>query len=152
MTLETKKRVRNRHPEKIICSECKGERIVFILSEPTESYQKRRPTCRKCGQKNRLKKLGGHSNRWKGGEHLDKKGYVRVWVDKKTKYKMKHRVIWEKYNGKIPSEYVIHHIDGNKQNNDIENLQCMSKQDHDRINPSIRNAQKYRLKIRGEKK
>ena len=38
-----------------------------------------------------------------------------------------HRAVWEFYNGKIPIGYVIHHKDGNPENNDIENLQLMSK-------------------------
>lgn len=41
-----------------------------------------------------------------------------------------HRAVWEFYNGKIPEGYVIHHIDHNKSNNDISNLACMTKYEH----------------------
>ena len=33
-----------------------------------------------------------------------------------------HRIIWEMHFDKIPSDKVIDHLDGNKQNNDISNL------------------------------
>ena len=41
-----------------------------------------------------------------------------------------HRYVWEFYNCKIPKGYHIHHIDGNKANNDISNLQLMKGVDH----------------------
>lgn len=40
-----------------------------------------------------------------------------------------HRLIWQYYNGKIPEGMEINHIDGNKRNNEIKNLEiCTSKQ------------------------
>lgn len=44
-----------------------------------------------------------------------------------------HRIIYEKYYGKIPAGYIIHHIDGDKLNNSIENLKAMSQLEHNRI-------------------
>jgi HNH endonuclease len=44
-----------------------------------------------------------------------------------------HRYIWEKYNGKIKDGYHVHHIDGNKDNNSIENLQLITKKKHLKI-------------------
>src|SRR5258708_4095523 len=41
-----------------------------------------------------------------------------------------HRSIWELINGPIPDGFHIHHIDGNKLNNNIENLQCLSHAEH----------------------
>ena len=41
-----------------------------------------------------------------------------------------HREVWKTYYGEIPSEYVIHHVDCNPANNDIENLQLMSRGEH----------------------
>lgn len=46
------------------------------------------------------------------------------------KPKRLHRYIWEKHNGKIPSGYQIHHIDKNKDNNDISNLELLSEYEH----------------------
>ncbi len=41
-----------------------------------------------------------------------------------------HRAVWEYYNGEIPKGYHIHHIDGNVDNNDITNLECISAREH----------------------
>lgn len=41
-----------------------------------------------------------------------------------------HRYIWEYYNGEIPEGYHIHHIDGNKANNDIDNLELIKATKH----------------------
>ena len=41
-----------------------------------------------------------------------------------------HRAVWEYYNGKIPEGYHIHHIDGDIDNNDISNLECVFSKQH----------------------
>jgi hypothetical protein len=41
-----------------------------------------------------------------------------------------HRYVWEKHYGIIPKGHHIHHKDGNKLNNSIENLECLSESDH----------------------
>ena len=41
-----------------------------------------------------------------------------------------HRDIWEFHNGPIPAGYQIHHIDGNKTNNALENLEILSAKEH----------------------
>lgn len=48
---------------------------------------------------------------------------------------MQYRKKWELINGPIPKDefnrtYEIHHIDGNRKNNDITNLKCLSLQEH----------------------
>lgn len=58
---------------------------------------------------------------------------------KNDKYKYKringiltpyHRYVWELNFGTIPKGYVIHHIDEDKSNNDISNLQMMTRAEH----------------------
>lgn len=41
-----------------------------------------------------------------------------------------HREVWEYYNGEIPKDYHIHHVDGNTHNNNIENLNLIHKRLH----------------------
>ena len=41
-----------------------------------------------------------------------------------------HRYVWEFYNCKIPKGYHVHHIDGDKSNNDISNLQLLKGVEH----------------------
>jgi hypothetical protein len=48
---------------------------------------------------------------------------------------MKYRKIWESVFGEIPKDengisYEIHHKDGDRTNNNIENLQCISLKEH----------------------
>jgi len=43
-----------------------------------------------------------------------------------------HRVVWEKHNGKIPKDCIIHHKDLNPDNNDISNLECVPEYLHAR--------------------
>lgn len=51
---------------------------------------------------------------------------------------MNYRKIWESHYGKIPTDskgrtFDIHHIDGNRKNNSIDNLACVSIEDHYKI-------------------
>ena len=41
-----------------------------------------------------------------------------------------HRLVYKTFIGDIPPGYEIHHKDGNKQNNNVENLEALSKRDH----------------------
>jgi hypothetical protein len=47
--------------------------------------------------------------------------------------KGEHRRIYETFFGKIPNGFHIHHIDGNPLNNSIDNLICISKEEHCKI-------------------
>ena len=51
---------------------------------------------------------------------------------------MNYRKLWEQTHGPIPKDefgrtYDIHHIDGNRKNNSIDNLICLSLEDHYKI-------------------
>ena len=44
-----------------------------------------------------------------------------------------HRVVWEHHKGEIPKGYDIHHVDGNKHNNRIENLNLVRSSFHQKM-------------------
>lgn len=44
-----------------------------------------------------------------------------------------HRYVWEFYHGKIPKAYQIHHIDGDRANNNISNLEMIRVGVHQRL-------------------
>lgn len=46
---------------------------------------------------------------------------------------MHYRKIWAAANGSIPDGFDIHHVDGDRSNNDIDNLKCVSKEEHYQI-------------------
>ena len=48
----------------------------------------------------------------------------------KFKRKFYHVHVWEQQWGKLPKNWIVHHLDGNKQNNCLLNLYGMPKQDH----------------------
>ena len=57
--------------------------------------------------------------------YQDKKGY---WVNSMPIHAQ--RWVWINYNGKIPENMDVHHKDGDKSNNEIENLEIISRSDH----------------------
>jgi hypothetical protein len=68
-----------------------------------------------------------HPN-YKGG-HIRKDGYLLV--SEKGVLTYAHRVIMEKkLNRKLSFDETIHHIDGNRSNNNIENLLLISRSEH----------------------
>ena len=48
-------------------------------------------------------------------------------------HKRLHTYIYEKYNGEIPKGMQVHHIDHNKDNNEIDNLQLLTREEHNKI-------------------
>lgn len=46
---------------------------------------------------------------------------------------MEHVLVWKMFNGEIPKGYQVHHIDENKLNNEISNLQILTALAHKRI-------------------
>ena len=53
----------------------------------------------------------------------------KYWQNTRTTERM-HRYVWEFYNGAIPSGFDVHHIDHNVDNNNISNLELLSKKEH----------------------
>jgi len=54
-------------------------------------------------------------------------GYYALTVGKRD---LMHRYVWEHHNSKIKKNYDIHHIDHNRANNNINNLELYSKAEH----------------------
>lgn len=81
-------------------------------------------------------------------------GYVFT-KDKKTGYYLSakpindgkrirlHVYVWTKHHGEPPKGYSIHHIDHDKDNNDISNLQLVTKGKHNEMHMEVRVKTEY---------
>lgn len=83
----------------------------------------------------------GRINIFQPREHcykVDKDGYLEVclsFIEKNRhirKYYRVHRLAYETLMGDIPQELTIDHIDANPQNNSIENLQILTRENNTR--------------------
>ena len=94
--------------------------------------------CRLCADEQRWISTGGENHyRWGKGQHVDKLGYVQVRVPperrKGRRYQAEHRVVWEDANGSIPKGYIVHHKNEIKNDNRLENLECISRKEHNHL-------------------
>lgn len=71
--------------------------------------------------------------RKRGGPlHENNSGYLAT-IDRAGRECRIHRGCWEAHHGPIPRGHVIHHIDEDRQHNEIENLACMPSGEHTRL-------------------
>ncbi|ACD22469.1 HNH endonuclease [Clostridium botulinum] len=62
-----------------------------------------------------------------GSERITKDGYIEIKIAESNKWRLKHQLVWEKYNGLIPQKHVVIFADGDKRNFDIKNLILISR-------------------------
>ena len=60
-----------------------------------------------------------------------------------TTRKRLHRAVWEYHHGEIPKGWQVHHVDGDKSNNDISNLLLVPKSIHATYHSQIKIAEHY---------
>lgn len=89
---------------------------------------------RRCGAPRRNKNaLGNRSTPKPGGPlHLTSDGYLQTYDREKQQCRL-HRGCWAAHYGEIPEGYVVHHINKETLDNRIENLACMSANEHSRL-------------------
>lgn len=78
--------------------------------------------------------------------YLDKDGYIYIRIN--GYIKLEHRHIWELHYGKIPPGMLIHHKNGIKGDNKIENLGCISSKEHSFLT-RLPNRKRFFSKITG---
>ncbi len=100
------------------------------LSKVRKGIKLSEETKRKMSENLRGKK-GSEARNWKGGKKKNG-GYITIFSPthpyaNKRKYVLEHRLIMEKHTGRVllPTE-VVHHINGIKNDNRIENLMLFS--------------------------
>lgn len=71
---------------------------------------------------------------------------VNLCENGKQKHYLVHQLVWEAFNGKIPEGMEVNHIDENKQNNCLDNLNLLSHIDNVRWGTCIERSTKNRSK------
>jgi phage protein len=93
----------------------------------TEQYAKCKGTMFKRGHR-------PQNYRPVGSERINVDGYIEIKVKDPGTWKLKHRVIWEQHNDKIPPDKIVIFKDNNPLNCDIDNLMLVSKSENLRVN------------------
>jgi hypothetical protein len=122
----------------VICPICRNERIVVARSA-SKPYSK---LCRHCATTKshkdnpRIRRGENHYN-WHGGININRQGYTVEYVRKDNPfypmatntgqkrfggYILQHRLVMAKHLDRCLEPFeVVHHINGNRQNNDFSN-------------------------------
>ncbi len=109
------------------CQDCGKERWVsFIKGQPINKL------CRSCG------KRGNRCYSWKGGRNLRPDGYVEVWIPSDDfffpmavhyNYVLEHRLVMARHlKRRLLSWEIVHHKNGIRDDNRIENLELLKSQ------------------------
>lgn len=134
---------------------CSGCSTTYKITK--QSFKRKKTSyCKKCcsiyTQKNvkRPQFSNEKSNRWKGGSYISSDGYKMIKVEGdftesgRQVYKREHVINYEKSTGTNLNTLQgnmgeqLHHIDGNKLNNDLSNLEfCVDTREHQLLQSSL---------------
>lgn len=121
------------------CSVC-GKEFQRLTSR--EQYGEAKYCSRKCAEKGRV---GRNSTRWDGGIHRRKDGYIDVsqslvpdkfksMIRQSQQKVLQHRLVMAQHLDRpLKTHEVVHHKDGDRSNNRIDNLEMHSAYAHDGI-------------------
>ena len=115
------------------CADCGKERWVVTRLGAA--------SCHLCANRKRLKgKLGKDNHNWKGGRQIDHSGYVLVYIYPNDFFFpmannrhriIEHRLVMAKHLGRCLQRWeLVHHKNGVKDDNRIENLELTTNGSH----------------------
>jgi len=104
--------------------------------------------CRPTGTGTKRSLSGILNPSWKGGRYKHSQGYILVYDPGHPRasrnYVLEHIKVWEKYNGLLPEGFLIHHLNGIKDDNRPENLCALSNSKH----TQLERGEPYKKRIR----
>lgn len=103
---------------------------ILSMARPF-GFQHTEETKRKLSEKASLR-IGNKNPNWHGGRYQSQDGYILVRVGKN--YALEHRIVMENYlDRKLNNRELIHHLNGVKDDNRIENLQLVTHSEHSKL-------------------
>ena len=108
-----------------VCEGC-GEEFRRPRRYPDALWADRKYCSQKCAHADQSRYMRGEDHpSWRGGRVVHDQGYVMVRVD--GRYVMEHRLVMERELGRpLRRNETIHHINGDRSDNRLENLQLHS--------------------------
>ena len=116
-----------------------------VCRQPFSFFLHRKDTAKYCSYKChgiylQENQVGSDHPGWKGGRAKHSEGYWLIYQPKhpfatSQGYVPEHRLVVEKSVSRYvnPQKEHVHHIDGNKKNNDLKNLVLLTPKEHHRI-------------------
>lgn len=114
------------------CKSCGNRRKALLQWESKSSLAKLSDSLRESW-KSRKRSFDDISEDTRWRYKTDGRAYTFYWERGKRKWIYRHQWVWIKHHGAIPRGHQVHHIDFNRTNDALSNLECIPRSEHLKI-------------------